>query len=354
MNFSHTLTDYYPVVLIPSKVVREMDTEIKLEKFMEVQGIEPLTEKELIKIYEFTPRKRETRRTESVKLDFGCGVIFFTIIVIVMCLLGLIYAEDADDIQAVISSSVGLLFLAYIFFSLFTEEIKLKEYVKSYVVTLSDKEHAELIEEYNEKRKEAEILNEEIKHENLEKRRTWEKELKANYKKYLIDRYQNSLTTTATPVKNFENKKRGKSELLFLRYLIDAFGNRIKVDETPSTDENFNYFPDFVYVCDKTKFCIDIEIDEPYSFKDKSPIHYVDVDYNRNAYFLGLNWGVIRFTEQQIIEEPQSCIALIQSVVDAISCKNNNFQSSVTPQKRWTYEEALLMANDNVRNKWNL
>jgi len=111
------------------------------------------------------------------------------------------------------------------------------------------------------------------------------------------------------------------------------------------------YYPDFIAV--KDDLIINIEIDEPYSFNLKAPIHYENSDENRNLYFKNEGIMVVRFTENQIIKNPLMCIDFIDSVI--LNCKTlSKFNKSVynkLREKKWTYEEGFNYAYDESRNK---
>lgn len=114
-----------------------------------------------------------------------------------------------------------------------------------------------------------------------------------------------------------------------------------------------SYYPDFTFICRNTELHIDIEIDEPYSINDKTPIHYIDsTDDERNNWFLNENWCIIRFSEKQIILEPDKCINLIESVVSNILNRNLKFEYDLIKDKKWSYEESLVMALKNSRHDY--
>lgn len=153
-------------------------------------------------------------------------------------------------------------------------------------------------------------------------------------------------------LKKTTNEKRGKSELFFLTRLYERFSSQIQVDVVPAKSKN-PFQPDFVLICGDTGFHINIEIDEPYSVDNGKPIHHDrTTDEDRNTFFLEINWGIIRFTERQIIENSEECISLIQNVVDAVKNKQNYFEHNVPLQKKWSYEEALIMSNNAFRNTY--
>lgn len=65
----------------------------------------------------------------------------------------------------------------------------------------------------------------------------------------------------------------GKSEARFENYLKKHFGNNILKKVTVNFYADYPYTPDFVFIDPDTKLHIDIEIDEPYTFNGKKPIH---------------------------------------------------------------------------------
>lgn len=97
---------------------------------------------------------------------------------------------------------------------------------------------------------------------------------------------------------------------------------------------------------------IDVEIDEPYSGYDKVPIHYRGCgDEFRDHNLTNLGWLVVRFSEKQIIQEPDNCIYYLQQLISQIdpnfniSCQGTN----PSPDKCWTELEAEIMAIQRFR-----
>lgn len=145
---------------------------------------------------------------------------------------------------------------------------------------------------------------------------------------------------------------RGKSELFFLSKLFENFNSQIHMDVIPNIGKN-PFQPDFVLICNETGFHINIEIDEPYSVNNGKPIHHDrSNDSERDRFFLESNWGVIRFSEKQIIENTNECIDLIKNLLFAIKNKKDTLNHNVKPHSKWSYEEALIMSNNNFRNTY--
>ncbi len=103
--------------------------------------------------------------------------------------------------------------------------------------------------------------------------------------------------------------RRGLSEDFFYRYLKKY--SQFQVYK--SLKYKF-YYPDLVLI--KNNLVIDLEIDEPYSYEEKKPVHSDGQDEKRDNFLLNEGFVVIRFSEEQIIENPEICLEIINSVID--------------------------------------
>lgn len=117
-----------------------------------------------------------------------------------------------------------------------------------------------------------------------------------------------------------QKSRKGFLEKSFFEYLIKYFGkDNIIID---STSENVDYYEE--YSCDFILFDkdfnikIDIEIDEPYILDTREPIHYIGADDKRNEFFLEARWLIIRFCEEQIQKQPDSCCKYIFDKLNTI------------------------------------
>ncbi len=145
---------------------------------------------------------------------------------------------------------------------------------------------------------------------------------------------------------------KGRMELFFLEKLHDYFGERISIDVIPNKQKN-SYQPDYLLICEKTDFHLAIEIDEPYSVENGKPIHHDrSNDKKRNVFFEKINWGIIRFSEKQIVENHNECCSFINDVLQCIQNKQRIFSHKVKPDRKWSYEESLIMSNNNYRNTY--
>jgi very-short-patch-repair endonuclease len=120
---------------------------------------------------------------------------------------------------------------------------------------------------------------------------------------------------------NLTDYKKGLSHNYFKTYLINKFGNGNNnskgIVENVAYKKydiiNNPYITDFGYINSILKLVIVIEIDEPYSIKEKKPIH-ID-DSKRNDFFLKMNWIIIRFAEEQVVNNTNECCDLISRVI---------------------------------------
>jgi DNA helicase-2/ATP-dependent DNA helicase PcrA len=150
----------------------------------------------------------------------------------------------------------------------------------------------------------------------------------------------------------------GASEAWFFQLLAKAFPG--KVSKQPyvefSPDYKRPYTPDITltYPLQAGNLLIDIEIDEPYTLKDKKPTHFQGNDDARNDHFRERGWVVIRFTEAQVIRSSQSCIKQVAAVLADLTQDPSLLDPFVAVpdlelQPQWTEAEALEMAQRQVR-----
>lgn len=156
--------------------------------------------------------------------------------------------------------------------------------------------------------------------------------------------------------------KKGPCENFFYETLkaLEVNGWAVYPNTKVPVGDSF-YYPDFALV-DSNGLCFDIEIDEPYSLIDGNPIHYrveennivYSIDRDRNVFFCKRGWIVIRFSENQIYNDPCSCVNLIISVRNRL-CEgifnNFDFPESLCENK-WTKDDAHNMAYKHSRDNY--
>lgn len=168
-----------------------------------------------------------------------------------------------------------------------------------------------------------------------------------------------ALKLTQRPVKRAKNIHQGMAEEYFWKYLVPWFrGNVHRNCAVKEYKDSGTFIPDFFYQDPESNLHIDIEIDEPYDFKSKTPTHYLigpkmHLDDSRNNYFNNLGWFVVRFTELQIIRFPNQCCFVISKLINEIIGKRyhkQNINISLETVDCWTQEEAIKMVDDGKRD----
>ena len=140
----------------------------------------------------------------------------------------------------------------------------------------------------------------------------------------------------------------GYSENYFYENLCKAFGAAlIKRGLTVN-----GYTPDFIYKDANNLINLVIEIDEPYILDSGEPIHFDEIDKSRNEAFVEINWGVIRFTEMQVVKETNNCIDTIKSVLDVLLGNTDIYSCHNSLERKWSYESAKLMADNYFREEY--
>lgn len=148
--------------------------------------------------------------------------------------------------------------------------------------------------------------------------------------------------------------QRGRSENLLFESLMERLkGKGVKIDIGM-----YNYAPDIVLFL-PNHMLIDIEIDEPYSYNGKKETHYIGCgDEKRNYYFQSKNWFVLRFSEEQIIKHLDICVMIILALALFITRNDPKYLEDILTlcdkykSKRWSKEEARLMAIKNYRDTY--
>lgn len=117
------------------------------------------------------------------------------------------------------------------------------------------------------------------------------------------------------------NAKTAPGEDFFYPYLRARFGEKIKRSVKVVLYQGYPYVTDFTYHDPLKNLHIEIEIEEPYTLRDKQPIHskYCHKESVRNAHFNSRGWVVLRFAEEQVVKQPQECCDLIAAIADKLS-----------------------------------
>ena len=154
---------------------------------------------------------------------------------------------------------------------------------------------------------------------------------------------------------DYRNPKIGFTESVFESKLNKYFSNYIIKDKVINDDRNYPYSPDFIIFIEENNLIIDIELDEPYAYHSKKPIHINDE--KRNNYFLDNGWGIIRFAEIQTVKYPELCCKIISEYIrnitgDYIWVEGFHELENLEFLKAWNFIEAQSMALNFHRNTY--
>lgn len=163
-----------------------------------------------------------------------------------------------------------------------------------------------------------------------------------------------------------DSANKGLSESYFLSYLQKWFSYPWRIIEhCQFQGERYTPTADFILINDNLKLGIDLEIDEPYTLKESTPIHLLeDRKYIiRDKFFLELGYIVIRFAEYQIAKYPDYCCLHIVRVLNQfldrdlkISLPHATEIQPLKPQnwrvKAWTQRESQIMAENKIRDRY--
>ncbi len=155
------------------------------------------------------------------------------------------------------------------------------------------------------------------------------------------------------------NTREGYCERHFSVHLITHFNKFIHLNLILRKYEDYPYTADFAYIDEVNNIWIDIEIDEPYYYITREPTHYLGDNKQtaRDNYFRNRDWFIIRFSEKQVARYPENCCRTIADFISQIrgfDCVPDSLRalSPVSPTQRWTYENAIDMANNNYRDTY--
>lgn len=369
--------DYYPIVIVPKKIIENLELKIddsmilnhlglsklptlteylipkegfdsriyklkpiKINEIFNIENLKSLNHLEYCDYYlanKIIPKKPKPYiKKEKIEDDFKS---WFILIFSIICLV--IIALNSNIIFTMITS-----LLLIIIFSISKLQFKKKIITR---INLEEKEYKEKLETF------ASIIKNEVSEINNKKNEEikLKNDILCKNRKSVSEKIFYTCLKSEVDIKlNNLNENRGKTELFFLEKLHILFGNQIKIDASPNVGSN-PFQPDFILICNITGLHINIEIDEPYSATNGIPIHHErSNDGERNNFFEEINWIVIRFSEQQIIQETDACCNLISNVINSIINKNNSYSHNLILQKKWSYEEAQIMKNKNIRNSY--
>lgn len=336
---------YYPIVLLSDTIKDALFEDID-ERFIEKYA--SLEEPRLDKSYFLEePSKKKPVQKKRIDKEAIPAALFISLFVVLPILFG-IHLFIQESIGGIGPLFVGLYMIRHLsdHIKSNTRKVFVEKAISKKVLKKEWKHYNQIKVEYHEKHnKQCEIYKRKLEKYNV---------TIIEYKDYAIKQYLRKIhSPTVDFTENTENVKRGRLEIKFLGYLVQEFGDQIKVDRYIETKDN-SYQPDFIFKSDLTGLCIDIEIDEPYAFINKEPIHFDKIDEERNLSFIENNWCVVRFSEKQIAQSPKACVKFLRELIDILYLEQYDFVDSIPFDKRWSYEMALVMADNNYRKTYNI
>ncbi|WP_321294879.1 hypothetical protein [Marinifilum fragile] len=348
--------DQYPIVLIPNELVSILKKNIlpkeikdKYPRAYMMRHNDPVKPEHPTLPSETTEIKKERIIIEPLAYFLLVPVIF---------LFWLAISCISDGGGTEMFGLVYLFIAGYLLYKFF-KMIHTENY--NVTVRYTDKYYGSLLEKYNIEKEQYhedyKIYQNQIKIYNFQKLEQQKKidqySLTILKQKY-FEGLSSSLFYSRIDISNDESVKKGSSEMRFFEYLFGYFKNEVKIDCKVDTVRQ-TYYPDYLLTFNNGKLYINIEIDEPYDFISKQPIHFIDIDKVRNECFLDKNCSIIRFSEEQIINTPEYCCKYISDIIKVLE---NPFHAYDPPKflgklrDRWTYEESVIMAKNNIRDTY--
>ncbi|MBR4214698.1 MAG: hypothetical protein IKR94_05215 [Bacteroidales bacterium] len=154
----------------------------------------------------------------------------------------------------------------------------------------------------------------------------------------------------------------------FYKILNEYFPEKVLTNYTiAQDDDNPCFVPNYIVSVSDRRLYIDVEIDVPYDIESGEPISFKGTPANPNDesfskqthdhFFEKEGWVVIRFAEEQIINQPVSCCKYIAQTIyeilgdDSVLQKFNtvdNLQSLDT----WSYQQCIELSENHYRQKY--
>lgn len=335
------------------------------------------SEAELYKPKTYTNKEIDEMRTRMEKgpdsfSDRGClfGLLLFSFFVIwfTICFLKNFKGDSHPNFGWIIVIIIGFAIMIWGWkkYGKSEEEIdkKINEIRSEH--TYSGEKYQENYDKWNEIQQKIKKLEQEIENERIAKERS--EKNKTAKDNAIFCKCARLFHKPSTPfMEVYDGPQKGYTEDALFSALMKK--NAINNWEVKIDTEVGIYYPDIVIVCND--ICIDIEIDEPYSYEEGQETHYIGSrDEKRNQFFVDNNWIVIRFSEKQIATDLNKCVMFIESVyticnsvfnektltennknVNMIYEELNNFAESFR-DPRWTKEEARMMRINNYRDSY--
>ena len=178
---------------------------------------------------------------------------------------------------------------------------------------------------------------------------------------------KHQLLTINPSCEKAENNAYSEAEWYFLNELkkYPQINEEFEIVSGVKVATDFGFiFPDIVLITKAGSFnntpgnYFDIEIDEPYDKNLGTPTHYLEnhgdrttsIDKRHNDYLTNKGWTVIRFAEEQVLNNTFECVKFIckaQTMLETGSRLIMPSHKKSFPVKKWTKEESEQLYKRN-------
>lgn len=175
---------------------------------------------------------------------------------------------------------------------------------------------------------------------------------------YRFGKIKDFLLQAKKPSKYNAELQKGITHKHFGKYLNEKFTEQVfdNLCLINTYYDNIIYIPDYIIYDKALHLFIDIEIDEPYIGNDGTPIHFINSKDNEHDDFILQNrWIVIRFAEIQIIQTPNECCKLIETVINNIKksiCNDLTNQFEIELVQGWSKEDSYKFGFNKYRHSY--
>lgn len=303
-DFKIDLTENYPIIVTPKYLNSVSNEEIKFSDYY------PNVKKPAYKPYPpgwdlSNPTAYFVQKGEEPNLLLGQGCSLFIILVVVgfpALIISEILNISKDDYQTYWLPCI-LVITAVVFIFFFYDVSKGQKIIKENKQNEIVEANKKIREKYNKDLKDFELLEKSINDKEFRKSEILKRVTLQNEsnKEWIFKSLE---------ILNDNEVKKGLSEEFFYKYLK----NKSDLIVYKSIKYSY-YYPDLIIA--KDNLVIDLEIDEPYTFETKEPIHYINSDSSRDEHFVNRGFILIRFTENQILDNPDFCLKVINDVIES-------------------------------------
>ena len=185
---------------------------------------------------------------------------------------------------------------------------------------------------------------------------------------------------TSIEYEKSKNYRTGISEGHFGSALVDWFNSCVFTEVgVYSANLNTILLPDFLIYDSRTNFHLAIEVEEPYTYNTKEPIHYISENWSsgsgvamaygdaydaypagdsdvrfRNDEISKCGWFVATFSEKLVVKQANECCKFLAERIESIlgrSLSRMDPRGFRLPDRdpMWTYEEAAALAAKDYR-----